>query len=126
LVGPDGRIEAEGAWAMVKRLWPAFGLVGALLLAAASLHAEEDSNLIVARMRGGVAARLAPSPVAPPVMGPAIPGDDDTPNRGGGRGGSAGVPSSVASAGALGSSGKLYDVRVILRQRGLACLVMFR
>jgi hypothetical protein len=111
---------------MVKRLWPAFGLVGALLLAAASLHAEEDSNLVVAGSRGGTVARIAPRPVAPPIMTPAVPGDDDMPNRNGRPVVGDNQPACVLSHGNLAMSGKLYDVLVLVRQRGLAYLVMFR
>jgi hypothetical protein len=68
---------------MLKRLWPASVLVSALLLAATSLHATEALQRTpeVQKARGPVST--LPGPGIPPIAGPAQPGDDDTPNRGG-------------------------------------------
>ena len=55
---------------MVKRMWPALGLVGALLLAAASLHADEYSEMAVSRSRAGAPAQFASESERPSGGGP--------------------------------------------------------
>ena len=112
---------------MVKRLWPALSLAGALLLAAASLQADEISNRVVAKSsRIGSPAHIAPRPAPPPIMTPAIPGDDDMPNRYGRPAGGDYQPFSTISNGEIATSGKLFNVLVLVRQRGLAYFVLFR
>ncbi len=114
---------------MVKRLWPALSLAGALLLAAASLHAEDSSQLAVAGIRSGRSVQAVPSSTMPPTAGPAIPGDDDMPNRGSRypTGSGSGFGFGKADSPASPSTGwRLYDVLVIVRQHGLAFLVLYR
>ena len=113
---------------MVKRMWPAFCLVGALLLAAASLHAEETPALAVSHSRTGAPAPPALDPSTPPVACPALPGDDDMPNR---SGGTSRVPSdSHGDATAFGppvaDGYKLPGALSLFGRFGLAYLVLFR
>lgn len=69
---------------MFKRLWPPVLLVCALLLSAIPLYATEDvQGMSVQKAR--VVDRPSPSPRSP-MAEPAVPGDDDMPNRTGGHG----------------------------------------
>jgi hypothetical protein len=112
---------------MVKRMWPVLGLVSALLLAAASLHAEEDSPMAVSGARQGRSwVQSAPNPTLPPVASPALPGDDDMPNRTGSRPPTDNRISKAGPLGAPDSGGRLFDVLAMLRQRWLAYLVLYR
>jgi len=113
---------------MVKRMWPALCLVGALLLAAASLHAEETPALAVSHSRTGTPAPSAFEPSTQPVAAPALPGDDDTPNR---SGGSSRVPGGKQSRGIQAVQpvvvvGKYPEALLLFGEFGLAYLVFFR
>ena len=68
---------------MYKRLWPAWMLAGALLLAATSLLATDDQTSAgfqtIDKTRGSTMRPGVPAPA--PVTSPGEPGDDDMPDR---------------------------------------------
>lgn len=104
---------------MRKRSMPAVLVAGALLLAASPLFANDDSPVALApaKARGGYDL---PHPVQPPVACPALPGDDDMPNRSGsGRGGALPGVSQANPATADGRGERWSDFWSVLRERWL-------
>jgi hypothetical protein len=87
---------------MFKRLLPACLLMSALLLAATSLPAMEVSDGsagLEIRQSAKQPLYVSRPPAALPVSTPAVPGDDDMPNRdGGGGGGRLPIAASLHSA----------------------------
>lgn len=72
---------------MIKRLWSAFALACALLLAANSLLAKESFDEVGLGTTKAADPSIHPrAPRPAPIDGAASPGDDDMPGRGSGPG----------------------------------------
>jgi len=131
--GPEST-EAEGERGMLRRLWPAGCLVGAIVLAATSLHAtqaiEPNPSPRTTRASNGDAVSPGYGRVANPVV-PA--GDDDIPERrdpGGGRGslgGSGGGANQTNSVGRADGGGRYPEgLFAGLRQRWIWFVIVNR
>jgi hypothetical protein len=79
-----GHIGAEGGWVMSRRMWPAIGLIAALILAASPVLAAQTSQMVVAPGGTRAADRCAAKPSLAPGHPTTPAGDDDMPDRSGG------------------------------------------
>lgn len=113
---------------MFRRLWPVSVLAGALLLAATSLHATEALQRTPGIQKARTSGPTLPGREVPPIASPAVPGDDDMPNRGGSsRDGGGNAAIQVSTQRAPEQPGWRWDqVASGLRQRWVQWVRSFR